>query len=216
MVLVRSVPSDFGTTEPVQSFVVPGGALRNRLRATWRVLLKELSAFGVVGAVCFVIDVGLFQYLYGHADVGAVNAKLLSTLASTTLAFVGHRYWSFSHRARTGVRREYTLFIVINGVALALGLALVAFVRYPLGQESALVLQVANLTSIALGTVLRYFSYRRWVFPAHESPSAVGRPAAWAPGAASPDPESSASAGRTDVAHRRQPVGGQGFGEPLR
>jgi putative flippase GtrA len=158
---------------PVQSAVVPGGALRERLRTTWRVLLKELSAFGVVGAVCFAIDVGLFQYLYGHAGVDAVNAKLLSTVASTTLAFVGHRYWSFSHRARTGVRREYTLFIVVNGLALALGLAIIAVVRYPLGQESALVLQVANLVSIGLGTVLRYFCYRRWVFPAHGSPAAV-------------------------------------------
>ncbi len=194
---------------------MPGGVLRNRLRMTWRVLLKELSAFGVVGAVCFIIDVGLFQYLYGHADVGAVNAKLLSTLASTTLAFIGHRYWSFSHRARTGVRREYTLFIVINGLALALGLALVAFVRYPLGQESALVLQAANLTSIALGTILRYFSYRRWVFPAHDSPAAVGRPVPEGPGAGSPDLRSGASAGRTEVAHRR-PAGGHSVGEPLR
>ena len=49
-----------------------------------------------------------------------------------------------------------------------LGLAIVAFVRYPLGQESPLVLQAANIGSIVLGTVIRYLSYRRWVFPAVE------------------------------------------------
>jgi len=27
-----------------------------RLGVTWRTLLKELSAFGIVGAVCFVLD----------------------------------------------------------------------------------------------------------------------------------------------------------------
>jgi hypothetical protein len=36
----------------------------------------------------------------------------------------------------------------------------------------ALVLQVANIAGIATGTVIRYLSYRRWVFPAHEAPAA--------------------------------------------
>jgi putative flippase GtrA len=135
-------------------------------RQAWRLLLKELSAFGVVGAFCFVLDLGLFQLLYASAGMGAVSSKLVSTVVSMTVAFLGHRFWSFSHRARTGVRREYTLFAVINGTTLGLGLAIVAFVRYPLGQEHALVLQAANVVSIAVGTVIRYLAYRRWVFPA--------------------------------------------------
>jgi putative flippase GtrA len=133
---------------------------------TWRLLLKELSAFGVVGAVCFVIDVGLFQVLYVHAHLGAVTAKTLATLVSMTVAYFAHRYWSFSHRARTGVRREYLLFAVVNGLTLLLNVGVVAFVRYPLGQHSAYVLQAANVVGIGVGTVVRYLSYRRWVFPA--------------------------------------------------
>jgi hypothetical protein len=35
------------------------------------------------------------------------------------------------------------------------------------------VLQVANVCSIALGTVLRFLSYRRWVFPAPGDPAAA-------------------------------------------
>ncbi|SDO35015.1 Putative flippase GtrA (transmembrane translocase of bactoprenol-linked glucose) [Klenkia soli] len=141
-------------------------SLLRRTGLSWQLLVKELSAFGVVGAICFVIDLGLFQLLYAHAGVGAVTAKLVSTLVSMTVAYVAHRYWSFSHRARTGVRREYLLFAAINGATLLLGLAVVALVRYPLAQEGALVLQVANVASIAVGTVIRYLSYRRWVFPA--------------------------------------------------
>ena len=41
-----------------------------------------------------------------------------------------------------------------------------AFVRYPLRQESPLILQIANIAGIAAGTVIRYLSYRQWVFPA--------------------------------------------------
>jgi putative flippase GtrA len=150
-------------------------AVTRRAGTTWRLLLKEVSAFGVVGAACFVLDVGLFQLLYANLGVGAVMAKLVSTLVSMTAAYFGHRYWSFSHRARTGLRREYLLFALINTLTLLQGLAIVAFVRYGLDQESALVLQVANVGSIVLGTVVRYLSYRRWVFPSVPA-SAPGTP----------------------------------------
>ena len=149
--------------------------MSGRLRGTWRLLAKEVSAFGVVGIACFLLDVGLFQLFYDGLGTGAVTAKLLSTLISMTAAYFAHRHWSFSHRARTSVRREYVLFTLINGAALLLGMAVVAIVRYPLGQDSALVLQTANVTSIVLSTVLRYLAYRTWVFPAHD-PATGGQP----------------------------------------
>ena len=140
--------------------------VRLRMGTTWRLLLKEVSAFGIVGAVCFAIDIVLFQVLYVHVGLGAVTAKFLATLVSMTVAYFAHRYWSFSHRARTGVRREYVLFGLVNSATLVLNLGVVWLVRYPLGQDSAFLLQLANVASIAVGTVIRYLSYRWWVFPA--------------------------------------------------
>ena len=133
--------------------------------------LRELAAFGTVGAVCFLIDLGVFQLLYVAVGLDAVLSKFLATTVSMTAAFLGHRFWSFSDRARSGLRREYLKFTGINGVTLLLGLAIVGFVRYPLGQESALVLQAANVLSICVGTVVRYVSYRRWVFLALVRPA---------------------------------------------
>jgi putative flippase GtrA len=147
--------------------------MSGRLQGTWRLLAKELSAFGVVGIACFLLDVGLFQLFYDGVGTGAVTAKLLSTLISMTTAYFAHRHWSFSHRARTSVRREYVLFTLINGAALLLGMAVVAVVRYPLGQDNGLILQTANVASIVLSTALRYLAYRTWVFPAHQ-PAADG------------------------------------------
>ena len=165
------VPSA-GLRSPVQSDLVQWAeTVRVRTGTTWRLLLKEVGAFGVVGISAFAIDVVLFQLLYAHAGLGAVTAKFLATVVSMTVAYFAHRYWSFSHRARTGLRREYLLFAAVNGVTLCLGLAIVALVRYPLGQESALVLQAANIASICLGTVVRYLSYRTWVFPARRTES---------------------------------------------
>jgi putative flippase GtrA len=147
--------------------------LPSRLGITWRLLMKELSAFGVVGAVCSVIDLGLFQLFYVQVGTGPVTARFISTVVSMTVGYFAHRHWSFSHRARTGVRREYLLFAVINGATLLLSLGIVALVHYGLNQHAALVLQAANVLSIGLGTVLRYLAYRRWVFVSHSHPSAT-------------------------------------------
>ena len=152
---------------------MPTAGRTGRLTTTWRLLAKELSAFGVVGAACFVLDLGLFQVLYANLGVGAVTAKLVSTVVSMSVAFVAHRYWSFSHRARTGVRREYLLFAVVNGLTLLISLAAVALVRYPLGQDDPLVLQLASVCAIGVGTVIRFLAYRRWVFVVRAHPSPV-------------------------------------------
>jgi putative flippase GtrA len=138
------------------------------------VLVKELSAFGVVGAVSFVIDLSVFQFLITQTEVGAVTSKLLAAIVSTTTAFLGHRFWSFSHRTHTRLHRDYVRFALVNGGTLVLSLAIVALVRYPLGQEGALALQAANVFSIGIGTAIRFLAYRSWVFPARiEEPEAA-------------------------------------------
>ena len=160
-----------GGTATYTPDMAPSTGTRRRFGTTGRRLLKEVSAFGIVGVACFFLDVALFQVLYANVGAGAVTSKLLATLISMTVAYFAHRYWSFSHRARTNARREYLLFALINGSTLLLGLAVVAVVRYPLGQDSAIVLQAANIASIVLSTVLRFLAYRRWVFPAQGEPA---------------------------------------------
>ena len=136
----------------------------DRMGTTPKLLLKELGAFGLVGGLAFVLDVVVFQLLYSNG-LGAITAKVISTLVSMTAAYIGNRYWSFSHRSTTNVRRELLLFIAINGFTALLNLGIVALVRYGLHQDSTAVLQAANVFGIGLGTVIRYGSYRRWVFP---------------------------------------------------
>jgi len=166
--------------------IVPLAAtLRRQARSAWHLVVTELSGFGVVGGLAFLVDLGVFQWLYTSTSAGAVLAKLVSTIVSSTVAYVGHRYWSFSHRARTGVRREYVIFSIINAITLLISLGIVAFVRHGLDQESALILQIANVGSIAVTTVIRYLAYRQWVFPAAEKVTPAPVSAAVAPSAES-------------------------------
>ena len=137
---------------------------RARPGQRWRILVRELSAFGIVGVVNLGIDVGLFNLLHFTFGIGPLTSKVAATVVSVTSAYFMHRHWSFAHRARTGLRREYPLFFLINGGALVIGLAVIALVRYGFGWDGVVSLNIANLVGIAIGTVFRFVAYRRWVF----------------------------------------------------
>ena len=55
-------------------------SLRDHVRSSWRILLKEVAAFGAIGAISLVIDLGLFNLLLHH---GALKAKCVSTIVAT-------------------------------------------------------------------------------------------------------------------------------------
>jgi putative flippase GtrA len=139
-------------------------SLLERLRGPWRILLKEVAAFGVVGAAALVIDIGLFNLLL-HQDVGVLTSKGISTGVATTFAYLGNRHWSFSHRARTGLARETSFFFGINLVALVGAELILALFAYPLGYKyDHWVMNLVNLATIALGTLFRFWGYKRFVF----------------------------------------------------
>ena len=140
-----------------------------RVGTPWHILRKELSAFGAVGIVNLFLDIGLFNELHFGLGVGPLTSKVISTAVATTSAYFMNRYWSFSHRARTGLAREYTLFFLLNGVALLMGLVVLGTTRYGLGLTDKFSINMANLVGIGIGTVFRFWSYKRWVFPSHQA-----------------------------------------------
>jgi putative flippase GtrA len=136
--------------------------LREYLRNSWRILLKELTAFGAIGAIALVIDISIFAWLAPH---GAIKAKAVSTAVSTTFAYFGNRHLSFSHRARTGLGRETSFFFGINLITLVFSELVIALFVYPLHYaHGSGVVFVVNLATIAIGTVFRFWSYKRFVF----------------------------------------------------
>lgn len=136
--------------------------LRSYLRKSWRILLKEVAAFGLIGFVSLVIDLSIYNAL---SPQGWLKAKFVSTIVATAFAYFGNRYWSFSHRARTSIGRETSFFFGINIVVLIVSELILALFAYPLNQRSDhLVMNAVNLATIALGTLFRFWSYKRFVF----------------------------------------------------
>jgi putative flippase GtrA len=154
-----------------------------RLYERFRHLIHEGAKFGVVGAIGFVVTDGGTNLLHG---IGWLKATVVSTIAATVVTYLGSRYWTFRHRERSTIARETVLFFVLNGIGLAITEACLGFTNYALGLKSVVPSNIALFLGIVLGTLFRFWSYRKWVWTA---------PAA-APAAAVPDPAAVAVDGR--------------------
>jgi putative flippase GtrA len=150
-----------------------GRGLRERLI----VLVRELGKFGTVGGIAFLIDLVIFNVLL-QSGLETLVAKTISTVIAATVAFVGNRFWTWRDRQHHHMARQYTTFFVLNAVGLGIGLSCLAISHYALGQiwpalQSRLADNVSGqLVGTALGTLFRFWSYKRFVFRA--TPAEVG------------------------------------------
>jgi putative flippase GtrA len=128
----------------------------------------ELAKFGTVGALAFVVDVTVFNVVL-HLSGKPLTSKIVSTVVAATIAFVLNRAWSFRHRQRSSMHREYSMFFILNAVGLLIAVSCLGLSHYVLGLDSKLADNIsANGIGVALGTLFRFWSYRRfvWVAPA--------------------------------------------------
>jgi len=141
-----------------------------------RQLASEAMKFGVVGAAGFIVDVSIFNALRYLGDPGVLQhkpltAKALSVAVATVVTYLGNRHWTWSDRARSGARREMTLFFLFNGVGMAIALACLAISHYALDLRSPLADNIsANGFGLVLGMAFRFWSYRTFVFRRSPSP----------------------------------------------
>ena len=144
--------------------------LARALYSRFRVLIHELAKFGIVGAFNAALDITVFNILRTQ-DVGPLTSKALSVSVAATSSYFMNRHWSFAHRARTGVRREYVLFIILSGVGLLITEICLGTSHYLLGFDSRLADNVsANGVGLVLGTMWRFWSFKKWVFLPADDP----------------------------------------------
>jgi putative flippase GtrA len=148
---------------------------RERLRR----VARELAKFGSVGAVAFTICFGLFNVLHASqgAGLGPLTANGIATVIATTFAYFANRYWTFRHRDRTGLGREYSLFFGLNAVGLVITELFLGFGHYVLSMTGALATNGFLVIGTGFATLFRYWAYRRWVFLAVVPPALDTAPA---------------------------------------
>ena len=139
-------------------------------RGRGRELGAEASGFAAVGAFGLAVDIGGYNVLVhlggnGLLDEQPFVAKTLSLIAGTTVAYVGNRLWTYRDRPRGQLAREYILYLALSGVALLIALACLGVSRYVLGLTSPVADNIAaNGVGLALGSLFRFLTYRRYVF----------------------------------------------------
>jgi putative flippase GtrA len=147
----------------------------DRLRDLYRQfrhLIHEGAAFLVVGSLAFLIVLvgsGLLRY---DAGLGKYTAVTVATAVATAFSFAGNRLWTFRHREGAGTAREAAVFFALNGVGLLIQYACIWIVTSPLGRTGKLWYELALVAGVGLGTLFRFWSYRRWVWvlPADAAP----------------------------------------------
>ena len=124
-------------------------------------VLRQFVQFGLVGLSGFAVDV-LVVYLLRHA-IGLAAAGLAAYFAAATSNWALNRVWTFRAASRTGLIRQWAMFIAANGLGFLLNrgtfLLLVAFV--PLCAEQPV---FAVAAGVAAGLLANFNLSRRMVF----------------------------------------------------
>lgn len=149
-------------------------SLVGQVVARVRAAAGELSKFGLVGLAGLVIDVTLFNVLLQMFDVGPLSSKAVATTTAATASYFMNRHWTWKDRARTGVGREYRLFIVLSAIGLGIVEGCLLTSHYLLGLDTPLWDNLsANGVGLVLGTAWRFWSFKKWVFlPVEDEPTA--------------------------------------------
>ncbi|TQS24022.1 GtrA family protein [Microbispora hainanensis] len=138
--------------------------LLRRAYERFAALIHELIKFGLVGAIAFVIDFGGTNLLRFGVGMGPLSSKVVATIVAATFAYAGNRFWTYRHREQSGLAREYVLFFLLNGIGLLPPLLTIGFVSYSLGLHDAVSYNIAQFIGVGLGTLFRFWSYKKWVF----------------------------------------------------
>jgi putative flippase GtrA len=138
-----------------------------------RFLSREVLTFLAVGGAGYVVDVAAFNALLAHGPIAGHDPSLARTAAvvlAMCVTYGGNRTLTWRGRPDGTRRREVGLFVVFNVVGFGFSVLTLTLSHDLLGLTSRLADNLsANVVGLALGTVFRYLTYRRFVFAAAEA-----------------------------------------------
>src|SRR5437764_15051221 len=115
-----------------------------RLYAAFGGVLHEIAKFGVVGAVAYAMTVAISNFFrFGPARLGPITSLGLAMVIAATFSYFANRHWTWRHKERRGLGREYSLFIGLSVIGFVLTEIPVAFSEYVLDLHSPLAYNIA-------------------------------------------------------------------------
>lgn len=125
--------------------------------------LIEVGRFAVTGAAAYAVDVVIFNLL--SDGTGHLTAKVISSIAAITVAWLGSRYYTWpDHRPTTG--HPIAVFVTVSAAAAVLQLGCLWLSHDLIGWRSAIADNLsANVVGMGMATALRFWGFKRFVFP---------------------------------------------------
>jgi putative flippase GtrA len=128
-------------------------------------LAPEAVKFAVVGGVNTALNFVVFWALaITVMKGGELKANVIATVVATITSFLMNRHWTYRHRPKSAVHREFALFLIFNAAGLAIELAVMGITKYWLGLTAIVAVTIAKIFGMGLGTIFRFMTYRRFVF----------------------------------------------------
>ena len=126
-------------------------------------LRRQLFLFAVSGALGFVVDAGIVQFLVREAGTNPYLARLFSFLAAATTTWAFNRRYTFAGHGGGSKRRELVRYLVAMafGFALNYGAYALCVAMFPLVREWPAIGVAAG--SVA-GAIVNFLSSKYWIF----------------------------------------------------
>lgn len=135
-------------------------------------LRKEILLFAISGAIGFVVDAGIVQWLVRGFAFNPYGARVLSFLAAATTTWAFNRRYTFSGRSSGSKRRELLRYLIAMafGFALNYGTYAACLALWPLVHQWPAIGVAAG--SVA-GAFVNFLSSKYWIFrePAQSAPA---------------------------------------------
>jgi putative flippase GtrA len=133
----------------------------------FRQLIHEGAKFLVVGLIGTIVTFGIANAL---KSIGEYKAITIATIVATVVTYLGNGRWAFRHRQGQGTTRDSVVFFVLNGIGLVIYYACIGVTELFGVRHDVVWYNIALVVGTGLGTLFRFWSYRKWVWTAADAP----------------------------------------------
>lgn len=140
----------------------------------FRHLIHEGAKFLVVGLIGTIVTFGMANAL---KSIGEYKAIAIATIVATVVTYLGNGRWAFRNRQGQGTTRDSVIFFVLNAIGLVIYWACIGVTDLAGVRHQVVWYNIALVVGTGLGTLFRFWSYRKWVWVAVDTPVlAAGEP----------------------------------------
>jgi putative flippase GtrA len=127
----------------------------------------ELSKFGSIGAIAFVVNILATNAMWHMMPNKRIIGSIVGTAFAIVVTYIGNRFWTYKDRDSIGRHREMVLFVIVNLIGMLFESLPLAVAQYIIHWDTTLEANIAKyIIGTPLGMVFRLWTYRTWIFPA--------------------------------------------------